>query len=207
VDGFEREVSTCDWFFGRKRGSGVDTFAEKPGRNPAENPAAAARAGREPQNPRTPEQPPTPPAGGSSSGTLIVEQSYRSDRGRNRRRQVTIDVADVRGRLASPSATDRHDWDAAVALLRDRVGESTFAIWLEPVQLLAVDRAGVLVLAAPEQTLGWIRSRFARQLADCETGIGRELRFADPVEFAAVAGDADHGRPPSRVDVRQKEVS
>ena len=95
---------------------------------------------------------------------MIVEQVYITERGRRRRRQARIDLDEVRRRLGMPSTADRRDWQQIRELLVATVGKSTFAIWLEPAELIAVDDEGRLVVAVPAATTGWTRERFGRLL-------------------------------------------
>ena len=161
------------------------TPAETPARTPAETPAPNARAGWEPQNPRIPEDPPTPLAGGQDTDSILVEETYVTERGRKRRRLVTVDLAAVRARLAAGSGADRTAWEQVRVLLLQTVGESTFEIWLEPLELIAVDGSGTLIVSAPDATVSWIRERFGRLLNRAAQGVGRPLRIADEVELKA----------------------
>jgi DnaA-like protein len=175
--------------------------AENPAQNPAENPAANARAGREPQNPRI-EDPPNPPLrGGSRPRSMIVEQVYTTERGRRRRRQVRIDLDEVRRRLGMPNAVDRRDWQQIRELLEEAVGESTFAIWLEPAELIAVDDERRLVIAVPAATASWTRDRFGWLLTSCAERVGRGLRFASEPEVHAL------GTAERRVQQPRQEVA
>jgi DnaA-like protein len=164
----------------------AETPAEKGAENSAENPAANARAGREPQNPGIPEDPPTPLEGGRSARSMMIEQTYITDRGRRRRRMVPVDLVAVRRGLGIPTAEDRRDWQRIRDLLKAKVGESPFDIWLEPVRLIAIDSHRKLVLAVPPATAGWTRERFGRVLATCASSVGRDVRFADEPELRAV---------------------
>jgi hypothetical protein len=163
-----------------------ETPAQTPAKTPAQTPAPYARAGKEPQNPRIRKDPPSPPEGGSSPDSVTVEQSYVTDHGRRRRRLVRIDLDEVRRGLGIPTATDRSDWQRIRELLEETVGESTFAIWLEPVELIAVDGECRLVLAVPAATASWTTNRFGRLLANCSARVGRELRLADEPERIAL---------------------
>jgi len=181
---------------------------ETPAQRAAETPAPNARAGREPQNPRIPEDPPSPPAGGSRSDSILVEQTYVTGRGRKRRRTVRVDLAEIRRGVGLPTAEDRSDWERIRTQLADIVGESTFAIWLEPLELIAIDGGGALVAAAPPQTVSWVRERFGRLMSGCAQGGGRELRLADEPE--RVAFGRNDGRPAATsrgLEIKQKEVS
>jgi DnaA N-terminal domain len=163
------------------------------GRNPAETPPETppphARAGREPPNPRT-WNPPNPPEGGSAERWVTIEEHHLSDRGRRRRRAILVDLNDVRRSLDVPSAADLAAWQQLRDHLQQRVGESTFAIWLEPVQLIAVDAAQSLVLAAPAPTAKWTTTRFSRAIATTAGELGRNVRFATKAERHAVAACA-----------------
>jgi hypothetical protein len=148
------------------------------------------RAGREPQNPRTGEDPPTPLAGGLSADSILIEQTYITERGRRRRRMVRVDLDEVRRGLEIPTAADRRDWQQTRELLEEMVGDTTFAIWLEPVELIAVDGDRKFVLTAPPATADWTSTRFGRVLAACASRVGREVRFAEEPERHAVVPDA-----------------
>jgi hypothetical protein len=161
---------------------------EKPGENPAENPAANARGGTEAQNPRI-EDPPNPPEGGSRARSMTVEQIYVTERGRRRRRMVRVNLDEVRRALGRPTAADRADWQRIRKLLEPAVGESTFAIWLDPLELIAIDGERRLVVAAPGPAAPWTRTRFGRLLASFATQLGRELRFASEPEIHALGRD------------------
>ena len=184
------------------------TPAKRAAKTPAETPAPNARAGKEPQNPRIPEDPPSPPEGGSPPDSVIVEQAYVTERGRKRRRAVRVDLADVRRGLGLPVCDDRGDWEGIRRLLFDAVGESTFAIWLEPLELIAIDTSGALVIAAPPQTASWVRERFGRLIARCAQRVGRELRLADEPERIALGRDDGRRAAGARaLEINRKEVS
>ena len=186
----------------------VGTPAQKAAETPAETPAPNARAGREPQNPRIPEHPPCPLGGGSPPDSIFVEETYVTDRGRKRRRTVRVDLGEVRRGLSSATSDDHADWERIRLQLADVVGESTFAIWLEPIGLIAIDESGRLVLAVPEQTAQWVRKRFGRLMSRCVEGAGRAWRLASEPERRAL----EHQDQPQPAAVRagrteQKEAS
>jgi hypothetical protein len=62
---------------------------------------------------------------------------------------------------------------------------SQFAIWLQPIELIAVDSQKALVIAVPQATGDWVQKRFGRLLPECTHRASRELRFADDAERAA----------------------
>jgi hypothetical protein len=184
------------------------TPAETPAETPAKTPAPNARAGKEPQNPRTKGDPPSPPGGGSALGSVTIEQTYVTERGRKRRRGVRVDLDEVRRGLGLPGVADRDDWQRICSLLLDAVGESTFAIWLEPLELIAVDASGALVAAAPPDTCSWVRGRFGPLLTHCSQQTSRELRLADEAERIALArGDERPAQTARGLHINQQEVS
>ena len=85
---------------------------------------------------------------------------YVTDRGDKRRRTLRVDLDDVQRRLGQPASTDRSDSRRIRDELLSAVGESTYAIWLEPLELIAVDSDGVPVVCAPAQTRSWLQARF-----------------------------------------------
>jgi hypothetical protein len=70
-------------------------------------------------------------------------------------------------------------------MLLDAVGESTFEIWLTPLELLAIDLEGAPAVSAPRETVGWVTRRFARILESAAERAGRRLRIADQLERQA----------------------
>ena len=85
-------------------------------------------------------------------------------------------------------------------MLLDVVGESTFEIWLAPLELIAVDLEGALVVSAPRETVGWVARRFGRILDTAAERAGRRLRIADELERHA-AEALSPTTPPSAADV------
>jgi hypothetical protein len=156
---------------------------QTPAETPAETPAPYARAGTEPQNPRT--GPPQPPKGGSDTDSIVIEETFVTDRGRRRPRRRSVELAPIRERLRAAGEDDRDAWHAICRLLLEAVGESQYEIWLEPLELLAANRDGVLMVSGPAATASWVRERFGRLIARCAESIGRELRLADEAERAA----------------------
>jgi len=138
----------------------------------------------------------------------VIEETYVTERGRSRRRPVVVNLDEVRRGLAPPSGSDRRDWKQISELLAVRVGESTFAIWLSQVELIAVDGTGVLLLIAPAATREWVRSRFGRLITDCTRHVGREWRFATATERAALGnGRAGSAALTERIETKDEGVS
>jgi hypothetical protein len=116
----------------------------------------------------------------------MVEETYVTGRGRTRRRRVRVDLSEVRQRLGLPTRADRDAWQHARELLREAVGVSTFEIWLDRVELIAIDSGGGLVLAAGDETVGWVRDRFGRLISDRGRRAGRDVRIAGELERRAI---------------------
>jgi DnaA N-terminal domain len=167
-----------------KGAAGRTLSAETPPETPPKTPPPNARAGKGPQNPRT--HPPSPPEGGGAD-SVVIEETFVSERGRKRTRPVTVDLAKVRSQLRAAGTEDRAAWEQIRGLLLAAVGESTFGMWLDPLQLAAVDPNGTLVLAVPEPIGGWVRTRFASVLVSAADRAGRVVRFATEVEHRAFA--------------------
>ena len=107
-----------------KGAAGRTLSPETPPKTPPKTPPPNAPAGRQPQNPRT--NPPNPPEGGGPD-QVVVEETYVTERGRSRRRLVTVDLAEVRSQLRAAGREDRAAWVQIRELLLEAVGESTFA--------------------------------------------------------------------------------
>jgi DnaA N-terminal domain len=181
---------------------------ESPAQTPAETPAPNARARREPLNPRIREDPPNPPKGGSSRDSILVQERFITPRGRTRRRLVRIDLDEVRRGLGLPGAGDRSAWAQVRKRLRELVGESMFEIWLDPLELIAIDPSGTLVIGAPPATFSWLRHRYARVIGRCAEEASRALRFAEEAERQAFAREDQALPSPVRaVHINQREVS
>jgi hypothetical protein len=175
---------------GVKGGQDQTLFAEAEAETPAERaaktPAANARARKEPQNQRTKEHSPNPPEEGRSENSVTIEQTYTTGSGRRRSRRVNVNLDEVRRTLGVPGPSDHADWERIRKLLVEAVGESTFAIWLEPVELIAIDADGALVLHAPPELRGWLQERFGRIVAQAAERAGRATRMADVARSAAL---------------------
>ncbi len=61
-------------------------------------------------------------------------------------------------------------WREIRAELRRMVGESTYDIWLDPIEVKALDGAA-LVLQAPPATQAWVAKRFGRILETCARAV------------------------------------
>ena len=164
----------------------AETPAERAAKTPAKTPAPNARTGKEPQNQRTKQHPPNPPQGGRSETSITIEETYTTGSGRKRQRRVNVNFDEVRRTLGVPGPSDHADWARIRKLLAEAVGESTFAIWFEPVELIAIDPNGSLVLHAPLELHGWLEDRFGRVVAQAAERAGRATRIADTTQSAAM---------------------
>jgi hypothetical protein len=161
--------------------------AETPPQTPPETPPPNVRARREPQNPKT--NPPHPPEGGNRPDIVLVQENYRTDRGRQRQRTVRVDLAEVRRRLGIPSVDNLEQWQQIRRGMAAAVGDSTFEIWLAPLELIAIDSTtNALVLSGPAQTLAWVERRYGRLITRAAEHIGREVRIAVDIERQAITG-------------------
>jgi hypothetical protein len=117
---------------------------------------------------------------------ITIEETYTTGRGRRRSRRVNVNLDEVRRALGVPGPSDHADWERIRTLLVEAVGEGTFAIWLEPVELIAIDPHGALVLHAPPELRGWLQERFGRVVAQAAERAGRATRMADVAQSAAM---------------------
>jgi hypothetical protein len=158
----------------------------------------------EPRNRKTP---PHPPEGGRTGGEVFVQETHTTERGRSRTRVVRVDVAAIRRELAPPGSEHREAWVQARRLMLGTVGESTFDIWLAPLELIALDAAGLLVLTGPVVLLSWVQKRFgpliSRSCEDC----GRRVRFASPQERLAIESNPKPSTRSSEEPMMNRRVS
>ncbi len=80
-------------------------------------------------------------------------------------------------------------WKTIRAELRRAVGDSTFDIWIAPIELKAWD-GELLLLQAPASTQGWVSDRFGRILERCARqilGSAARIAFDGPKESATRA--------------------
>ena len=99
---------------------------------------------------------------------------------------MTVDLEAVRRTLGTPAAADLATWARIRRSLLELVGESTFASWLDGIDVIAIDADAALVLDIPQATRGWVTTRFGRAIEGCAKQTGCTVRFADDVQAAAV---------------------
>jgi hypothetical protein len=119
---------------------------------------------------------------------VTIVENVISANGRKRRKARTVDAADVLAELAVLTPADHADWSEIRSLLADRVSEGVFAVWLDPLELVATARAsGSLLLGCPEGVEGWTFERFAGVLDTAASDVGRRWRPLAPHERDAIA--------------------
>jgi chromosomal replication initiator protein len=81
-----------------------------------------------------------------------------------------------------PDDSSRHElqalWRATQERLRKSVPESTFRLWLEPLEAVAAD-AETLYLTAPEGIRAWAERRYAALIGEALAAAGTPLRLVD----------------------------
>jgi chromosomal replication initiator protein len=93
-------------------------------------------------------------------------------------------------------------WHEIQAQLRRTVGESTYEIWLAPLEPQSL-RANVLILKAPTATQAWVAKRFGRIVErGARTVLGNELQVA----FTGDDGAAHHA-PLSQATVDRSSIA
>jgi len=83
-----------------------------------------------------------------------------------------------------------HTWSQIQAELRRAVTDSTYHLWLAPLQARAIE-GDVLLVGAPEEIRTWVADRFARVLQTCTTNV-----LGDAASVAVVPLEAPLGAPP-----------
>jgi chromosomal replication initiator protein len=101
------------------------------------------------------------------------------------------------GRRPVPDDSPRHDLDALWRATRERlkssVPESTYLLWLEPLEAVGIED-GALFLTGPESVRAWSERRYssliAEALRDAGTGLER-VSFAEPRAAGGGSGAVD----------------
>ena len=82
-------------------------------------------------------------------------------------------------------------WDAIRAELRRKLGESTYQLWIAPIEVKAYEGT-VLLLTAPPPTRAWVAKRFGRILESCAKAV---VGFEMEVAIDATAGSEQGAAP------------
>src|SRR5882672_12863683 len=98
------------------------------------------------------------------------------------------------GRPPVPDDSSQPDpdalWRATQGRLRSAVPESTFRLWLEPIEAVGAD-SETLYLSAPEGVRAWAERRYSSLIAEALADSGTSLRrvsFTAPAAVAAAGG-------------------
>jgi chromosomal replication initiator protein len=93
--------------------------------------------------------------------------------------------------LELPANVEPDDlWGTIRSELRRAVGESTYEIWIAPLEVAALD-GGVLLLTAPPATRAWVAKRFGRILERCaRSAAGTDLQIVIEGDAAPLAAAA-----------------
>ena len=88
------------------------------------------------------------------------------------------------------------DWGVIRSKLSAQLGGCQFDIWLDRIELAAVDATGQFVLLAPDLTRAWVTSRFGRAISQAAHSAGRRAVIADLAHAQALGpltavGDSD----------------
>jgi chromosomal replication initiator protein len=94
-------------------------------------------------------------------------------------------------------------WHAIRAELRRAVGDSTFEIWIAPLEIKAFEGTQLL-LAAPPDVRSWVAKRFGRILERCaQAVVGTEVRVAvEGTDVAATQPPVDADRAATSLNPR-----
>ena len=207
-DGFHGKGSGIERGFCPKPRSEPDGFARNPATKPRQKPRhpTCAREG----NPRTPESektPPTPLKGGVTGPRFSSRRSTSPLAGAAGAGRCpwtsTWFVASSGYRASMTGATGSRSASACVTWSTAAFSRSGS----NGVELIAVDRAGGLVVAGPIEISAWVKGRFGPVLSASARAVGREVRLADERERAAVGRDGEGGGDHRRAVVNQQEVS
>ncbi len=93
-------------------------------------------------------------------------------------------------------------WHEIQAQLRRTVGDSTYEIWLAPLEPQSL-RSNTLILKAPTATRAWVAKRFGRIVEH-----GARTVLGDEVQVAFTGDDsAEHHTPPSQAKLERSSVA
>jgi hypothetical protein len=173
-----------------RRQTRSETPPQTPSRTPPDSGALNAPAGSNAVNPGTQEHPPNPPARGEPTDSISLVEHHITDRGRRRQRTRTVNLAEIRSQLSPPAARDLRDWQTVRAQLARTVKAGMFEIWLDPLELIGVDRTGTLLLSCDEQLRSWIAGRWGQALDVAAADADRHVRLATPAELHAMTDSA-----------------
>jgi hypothetical protein len=89
-----------------------------------------------------------------------------------------VNAADVHSGLLAVSDADQSAWAEIRQSLAAVMEAPMFAIWLAPLQVVAVDRDGTPVVICTPELRGWLVDRFGRAISTAGESAGRPLLHA-----------------------------
>ncbi len=93
-----------------------------------------------------------------------------------------------------------HIWTAVQDVLRGTVDDSTFDVWLAPLQIIAIEGT-TLIAGAPPEIREWVSERFERPLAHAATEILGPAARVEVIETGTIGDTRSHRvSPPSDLD-------
>jgi chromosomal replication initiator protein len=100
-------------------------------------------------------------------------------------------------RALVPDADSAHAWRRISAEMRRAVSDSTWHLWLEPLEVVRLE-SNTLVIAAPAESRAWVEASFARLLAACTAAV---LGTGTRVQLVARGNETP--APPPRAFARE----
>jgi len=95
-------------------------------------------------------------------------------------------------------------WSAACAELRRALGDSTFEIWIAPLEPVALE-GGRLLLAAPPSTQAWVSKRFGPVLERCVRAVlGAAANVAVEATGSRATGVTAPSAPPAPISLNPR---
>jgi chromosomal replication initiator protein len=93
-----------------------------------------------------------------------------------------------------PDADSAHAWRRIRAEMRRAVSDSTWHLWLEPLEVVRLD-SNTVVIAAPAESRAWVEASFARLLAACAAAV---LGSGTRIQLVARGSETPAPAPPPR---------
>jgi chromosomal replication initiator protein len=89
-------------------------------------------------------------------------------------------------------------WQQIQVVLRDRVGDRTYGLWLAPLRCVGLD-GDTLVLAGPAEVSAWATSRYGTALREASAAVlGREVAIEVAVDDAGATATSTTPKPRGR---------
>jgi chromosomal replication initiator protein len=98
-----------------------------------------------------------------------------------------------------PDADSAHAWRRIRAEMRRAVSDSTWHLWLEPLEVVRLD-SNTVVIAAPAESRAWVEASFARLLAACAAAV---LGSGTRIQLVARGSETSAPAPAPRALARE----